>query len=112
MNKHVKDKWIENLRSGDFMQGWARLIRRDAAGNKYHCVFGVLCETAVGDGLVKCTEKGYRSESMDYDEICYPPKAVYEWSEITEWEADKLVRMNDRECKDFSQLASWIEENL
>lgn len=112
MNKDLKKKWIDALRSGKYLQGQDRLCHKGA-----YCCLGVL-----GSILPK---------TIDF-EICdfYEEGVVYVWDgeEYTECDEylpldigkiiglelpmqEKLARMNDN-GKSFEEIADFIEENL
>lgn len=43
MNQRIKRKWLEALRSGEYVQGRDRLLTPSADGDSF-CCLGVLCE--------------------------------------------------------------------
>ena len=47
MNKEVKKKWVDALRSGEYAQGRSSLRDHDE-----YCCLGVLCELAVKEGVI------------------------------------------------------------
>jgi hypothetical protein len=101
MNKKVKTKWLEALRSGKYKQGKARLKRE----GKY-CCLGVLCDisnlrtwVSVEDGDL------YAGCSM---------LAHYEvsaWAELPEAQQYILASINDSSI-DYTDSIKYIQEVL
>ena len=89
MNKELKNRWIENLRSGKYHQTTGQLS--DYKKDNHYCCLGVLY---------------YKSQEIfnaDLDiENSIGVISAY----------DTLVHMNDYENKSFDQIADWIEINL
>ena len=113
MNKHIKKKWIEALRSGEYEQG-TRHLSKD---NKY-CCLGVLCELAVKEGVVK---KDINEGVTSYDNKSdFLPPSVASWADMDnrgyyityDGSIDGLYWNNDEEGLSFSQIADIIEEYL
>jgi len=114
MNKRVKKKWLESLRSGKYSQGYQYLVQRrdhdpeydneiltvepgDSEGNKY-CCLGVLVDLYLKENS-ETWETQLRSEAyygpntdFEYEEDLnnIPKKEVWErWAELPE--ADPIV---------------------
>lgn len=97
LDKEVKAKWVEALRSGKFKQGKGKL----KYGDNY-CCLGVACEIGI-------TSKDFNSELVSLD---FLPSSIQ----------DELAKMNDGSKykwenrkiagRSFMEIADWIEENL
>lgn len=126
MNKELKTKWLEALRSGEYKQ--SREILKDENG---FCCLGVLCDLTHPDAWVGYKGDGgiwkYHSEANTYtmeDDYGEPlkEKSVFEDAELaddllyefglTEKEQRILINKNDTDKWTFNQIADWIEENL
>lgn len=121
MDIQVKDKWIEALRSGEYIQG----------KNKLHsqygfCCLGVLCDIAEKEGLIaKVSYDSVGSDGGDFQYFLYGentdedflPTEVREWSGLedtnpTVLEAGSEIRLsqlNDN-GESFEYIANLIEE--
>ena len=132
MNPEVKTKWLEALRSGEYLQGKEFLLRRTADGEERFCCLGVLCNLYAqehpGTGFNLMTEETFayvsqwmsavtrrkKGESLfEFDRhVVNLPKEVREWAGVpAHWVQGTLAEMNDN-GKSFKQIASWIEEHL
>lgn len=116
MNPEIKEQWISALRSGDYVQGtgWLR-----SADNKY-CCLGVLCELAVGAGVITCNTVEW-SETFYQGNSTVLPIEVEKWAEIGSCLGSfegmiegtcSLAHLNDSGFYDFSQIANVIEEKF
>ena len=99
MDKELKDKWVEALRSGRYQQ------QRDAVLHNEHgyCCLGVLHHVVTGE-----EPKRYWGESLS---DCQRPKVV-EQIDSEAGHISVLTDMNDRKGKSFAEIADWIEANL
>lgn len=130
MNKEIKQRWINALRSGEYPKTEDCL--RD---NKGYCCLGVLTDIAIKDGVIEDwqprsysgEERPYAvpdcnvGESVPFDQDAVLPTKVMEWAELTE--ANPFVRIpgesysvhisdpNDNGYS-FQQIADLIEEQL
>lgn len=52
MNPEIKARWLEKLRSGEYLQGTGYLKAIDDSHKIRYCCLGVLCEIAVEDGIL------------------------------------------------------------
>jgi hypothetical protein len=120
VNKEVKKKWVDALRSGEYAQGRSSLRDHDE-----YCCLGVLCELAVKEGVI--APPTYSDGVWRYvgDQEYYLPRVVMDWAELTEEdpkvdpgedsefsEWNTLAQMNDGAQADFDQIAEMIEECL
>ena len=116
MDKKLKRKWLEALRSGKYKQGNTFLNRN----NKF-CCLGVLADIMgltwkkhplsgnFVDAKTVCCYKNARgnlshSGSLDSAEL---QKAGF--GSVIQ---DELIEMNDSRMLSFSKIAAWIEKNL
>jgi len=94
----TKDKWLEALRSKDYVQGRKRL-RYKTSNEDTYCCLGVLCDLI--DPEAWETDMSWRGKPFDMSFEIIP------WSV----QAD-LQNMNDHLSMSFEEIADWIEENL
>ena len=107
--KVFKNKWIEALRSGHYIQGTSALAisRVSKTGKELtpsYCCLGVACHL-VGISDEALLEKSMPSELLKTGRL---PKLLLRNDDVL----DTLTNMNDTEGKSFRKIASWIEENL
>ena len=118
MNKDVKAKWVEALRSGYYKQGKYKL--RDLGD--YYDATGVLCDLAANASVIGSPTRydapdgiffGYTyGDAKSNDSFATGlPRAVREWAGIEYRLAYRVALMGD-EGKTFNQIADYIEENL
>jgi hypothetical protein len=55
VNQEIKDKWIADLRSGEYRQGHGYLCVTRADGTTEYCCLGVLCVQAEAAGVIGST---------------------------------------------------------
>ena len=128
MNKEIADKWVKELRSGKWTQGYQRLAVKNDLGEMSYCCLGVLCEMAVEAGIV--TRKKERVNAPDEAEVygysyggqfSILPDVVQEWAGMR-WPAGdvdnqdgstafSLASLNDS-GKTFEEIADVIEKNV
>lgn len=117
MKKELKDKWIQALLSGEYLQTQG-VLRGEDNGLNCYCALGVLCDVfdpnqwnLIGDG-----------EDDPEEKLVSPFWMWGEYSGVLGWEArnkmgldsvDHTVihTMNDGE-KTFKEIADWIEKNI
>lgn len=116
MNKELKQKWIDALRSGRYQQGRA-VLRQETPSGIYHCCLGVLADVSDHPRAKTIMESGY---------TCLPTAVSYEFdinTPFTQIGEDVfsfetfLMRANDADPSseiymNFNQIADWIEENI
>lgn len=103
LEKKFKKAWVKALRSGLYEQGKGTL--KDAEG-KMCClaVAGTIC------GVTNFNNQSVFQKGEGIKGISKVPKELIGAS----WENDlvnKLTSMNDVECKSFSEIADFIENN-
>lgn len=104
MNKEIKAKWLEALRSGKYEQGICILRSSDDE----YCCLGVLCDVVDSEGW---SLSGNKYKFHEYSTALLPT-AVSRQTEISGDSQTILTEMNDSDNKSFAEIADWIEENL
>lgn len=106
MNKEIKIRWIEALRSGKYKQHTQQLRYKDN-----YCCLGVLLD------VTKNETNGFWSANglFNYKNNNYA--ACISYPLITDIELDdklqcKLIEMNDSEGKTFNQIADFLEKTI
>ncbi|HEX5187784.1 MAG TPA: hypothetical protein VFV86_12930 [Nitrososphaeraceae archaeon] len=121
MDKKIKRKWINALRSRKYKQTQECLryiIKKDEKGNCTYgyCCLGVLCDIVDKKGWSEVSNGGYNG----HDDFIYKDKAsdidlpenLLADIKLSKEEMHELVHMNDSGGKKFYQIAKWIEKNL
>lgn len=94
MDKELKRKWVEALRSGKYEQGHGALRKDDK-----FCCLGVLCDVVDPNGWSEdCYWRG---------EYALPPSHV-----LGNLTASDLVYLNDEKNLSFEQIADYIEKHI
>jgi hypothetical protein len=115
MDKVIKRRWVEALRSGKYKQGKNRLNGKDG-----FCCLGVLCDLAVEDGVGSWHDYGDEGNKYFDDlgriEATLLPLAVQQWSGLWSETGDigrgrSLSRLND-DGVSFRRIARKIERRL
>lgn len=121
MKADVKERWITTLRSGEYPQ--TRKVLRDVHG---YCCLGVLCDIIDPDGWDRPDDRPYGAKDQHLGSSNVPSPEILEAAGIGEDEifqaADneedelyvlsELMNLNDRQRKNFNEIADWIEVNL
>lgn len=81
MNREIKQRWVEALRSGEFEQGTHRLRNRD---NTY-CCLGVLCELAVESGVIPPAIEAPHHDGSEQSAAYFSGTAIDLPPEVLEW---------------------------
>lgn len=107
MSQEIKTKWVEALRSGDYMQGVGRL--KDDKGA--YCCLGVLQMCVLGEvdrdiaGIPELMPSPDFWKKMDPEWTDnYPPRLTLDLAEMNDGEWDNH--------KTFEELAAIIEEEV
>jgi hypothetical protein len=107
MNPDIKAEWIRRLRSGEYPQGLCALKSRDGT----FCCLGVLCEIAVGLGVIPPPLQNFETGKYIYDgSDMYLSPVVEKWASLSN-SAGGYITMNDIEHEPFSRIADFIEEH-
>lgn len=123
MNRDLRNRWVEALRSGTYKQGKHRLKRVGQFPlDRNYCCLGVLCEVAGLEFEEDPYESLFNSKRSEYfflkeeagEARCssFLPDAFRKEIGIGYLDQEKLVRMNDEENCSFEDIANWVEENL
>jgi hypothetical protein len=109
MDKALKAKWLEALRSGRYKQGQRKLRNQEDE----FCCLGVLCDIS-GQGQWR---QGDNSSTYRYckeweSAFCCLPSFMEEFSGIGEETEEDLIALNDIDELSFPEIADWIEENI
>lgn len=105
MNEELKQKWVTALRSGRYEQG-QRLLR--TVDDRY-CCLGVLVDVADPEGWEPYGKWHWLYKESDTS-IDVESVGVLNGA-LTIEVMDTLMTMNDT-GDSFSEIATWIEENL
>lgn len=107
MNKQVKQKWIDALRSGEYQQDKFTL-----KSPKGFCCLGVLTDLYLKEknqDWVYTTKKGYSFGEFEST----LSNVVINWCDFPNLNKEGiLIEMNDDFGKTFQEIADYIEENL
>lgn len=118
MNAELKQKWINALRSGEYIHGKGRLKKIEDGCTK-HCCLGVLVEvigheivpmkTDCGDGMGPISYTDFNSIKINDQIIGYEFfDSLMEYIEIP-----RLYVLNDKESTNgYDRQISYIEANL
>lgn len=109
MNKEIKAKWIEALRSGKYKQGthWLRL-------QDTYCCLGVLCDLVDSSGWESNTigtTHVYAREGYTHNYSKILPENIGQELDIPPEISDQLSNMND-DGHTFKEIADYIEARL
>lgn len=107
MDKALKEKWVEALRSGEYEQ-----VRRALRTNEGMCCLGVLADVAKV-GVWDETEPG-EFTLRHKTELCSGALPLIFKDEIglTDHEEEVLFTMNDEAGKSFAEIADFIEAKI
>jgi len=101
MEKELKAKWIEKLRSSEYKQG--RMFLRTCENS--YCCLGVLCDILYPDRWIK-----ERGNYMIANNITCLPGSIGVKQDLIRWEND-LIDMNDSGIS-FNEIADFIEREV
>lgn len=123
MNQEIKQKWVNALRSGEYIQTITALKRVISENEKpRYCCLGVLCDLYVKEKNLEW-EKSNSVDSekqMLLNSFSYLPHDVREWAELEELnpiirdsdnlEIESLAQLNDTKNLKFDVIADLIEK--
>jgi hypothetical protein len=115
LDKKIKQKWLKALRSGKYRQ--TRTGQLYSESSNAYCCLGVLqhCLTGeVEDDSSPSTEwyEKHLGVQLDDNDLRLFKVAKNNGACWLRTPEEKLIRLNDNNKKNFSQIADWIEENL
>ncbi len=107
MKAELKQAWVEALRSGEYKQGYGRLVCLDNSKDCRYCCLGVLCSvTGVDFGKSNSTFRTIDGSFCDY-----LPKSLLDRLELPNDVQFQLAGLNDTGTT-FNDIADKIEELL
>jgi len=124
MDKELRDKWVEALRSGKYKQGKAKLAEKNTDGSFSYCCLGVLCDVANlkyivdkasgTNGIIEA--KAYYINDERHRSFAFlplDPRFQNIWENVMSCDSmeQHLITMND-EGSTFEEIADWIEKNV
>jgi hypothetical protein len=106
MNKEVKARWVEALRSGKYQQGRAALN----ANGKF-CCLGVLCDLYPSVKWHNYSQPGWKCLRNEYGDsiAAMPPDEVEAWAGLNTYATSRLANLNDNLNYRFVDIANIIE---
>lgn len=122
MNQEIKKQWIEDLRSGNYVQGTGSL-QEDGT----FCCLGVLCDQYAKEKNVPWVKRDeyrlYSKLGLLQDgvvEAALLPENVKRWAGLEDFnpviiysgETSTLASLNDKYILTFLEIANIIEEQL
>lgn len=127
-NTENMQKFVDALRSGNYVQGQNALERMDASGKMTNCCLGVACRVAIANGLALevIRKEGVGATHFD-EETAFLPKRVKDWLGVETgnpvlkaFDPDTMVEgvdldiltatfLNDTHNYTFSQIADAFE---
>ena len=127
MDKVIKARWVNALKSGNYKQGIEKLRTKDDDGGMIYCCLGVLCDIAFRDepGLFPTGWEEQEREDKNESEL-FPIRAVWKWAGMEQCDQGDfnipapgggptirgtLSELNDKGAT-FEQIADCIEEKL
>lgn len=117
VNKEIKEKWIKDLRSGEYKKGIGSLKRRSYYGDDdEYCCLGVLTDQYLKENSLDWScQLTWGNTSIQASVLPLLPNEVKDWAEF---ESDSpmvgkrhLSALNDRGTS-FKEIADLIEEHL
>lgn len=118
MNTQIKERWVEELRSGKYKQGKNTLRQREDGGDAF-CCLGVLCDILIKNKHIEyiswATRPNGSDEILVYDdlngdrEFGVVPEAACNEIGLDKVLQDDLAKLND-DGMSFEEIADVIEE--
>lgn len=132
LTRRRKQRFVKALRSNEYIQTMGQMFNRELnfdvpathedfakpTGKVLHCAIGVLVADEMGKEFNPYTQEGMdawikrfgKKHKFRYDRVTQYD--YYNTFGLTQYEADKIMNLNDRERWSFSQIADWIEANI
>ena len=111
MKENIK-KWVDALRSGNYLQGSGRLCYRlEGETTERYCCLGVACEVyrqEVEQGEELLPKLLYTNFSSYNGKIYYLPKTVRDWLGIVS--EFSYMYLNDKLGYTFEEIADYAEQ--
>lgn len=107
MNRLVKQKWVERLRSGNIVKTTGTL--RDGSRR---CALGVLADVAVERDLLELSGNYSYTDKSGFASRSTIPKGAAKRLGLTPTELDAIVKLNDSNGLSFDEIADYVENNL
>ena len=107
MDKTLKQKWVNALRSGKYKQG--RILFRNI--NNEYCCLGVLCDVS-GSIWTHHWSDDYYIPDSNYGLMGTFISYKRDDLGLLEEHECVCIKMNDDENKSFIEIAQYIEENI
>lgn len=113
MNREIKQKWVQALRSGDYKQGGDNLYNPETDA---FCCLGVLADLYINEqnnGRGSISDGTFLPGKVcQWAGLIYLDQPVVDPHVDTGWETTSLSRCNDTLELSFNQIADLIEEQL
>lgn len=107
MNKEIKDKWVNALRSGNYKQG-AGYLKITKKNETTFCCLGVLCDVM---DIPSVKLDNSRVSSFDGNSATLS-LSILQKAGLNEEDQTDLINMNDDQEYTFEKIADYIEEYL
>jgi hypothetical protein len=118
MDKYWKEKWVDALRSGGYIQTKGALSRLEDGpdGVDTYCCLGVLCELFPGTEKIECEEDSDDGPVIEYKimdtlGLYRLPTYIKNIVDISNYRESTLVKMND-DGKTFEEIADHINDYM
>ncbi len=111
MHAELKQRWVEALRSGEFVQGRMHLLAHSAPDKTpRYCCLGVLCHLA-GEELIQLGGEWVPASLEHRNGVTLQPGSFG----LSGEQLEALTGMNDGlpgPSRNFTQIAGWIDANI
>jgi hypothetical protein len=113
MKQDVKEKWISDLRSGNYKQAQQSLRNREG-----YCCLGVLCESMGYKDWKDAGEDDYSLRGFYHkgeDNVYITGdlnEQLLEEAGLTRKDTQQLITLNDTDNYTFEDIATYVEEKL
>lgn len=104
----IKQKWLEELRSGKHKQGVGTLKSVEDDGSFAYCCLGVLQEKVLGEEIKPVVRSKYEDDLLpEGDQEIYNDLRD---KILSDFIVQRCTEMNDELGTDFKEIANWLEE--